>query len=229
MDGVEYTAEPEQMEEDEMNEDGRRRISEPGRQNPLHSARGHPSTYPPIGGGRFGANVAPMYPPSTGASGSSTTGQSAPYGAPSHAFPQGITTESPKPISPGQSGNNRASMGLPRPGVSGAPQLPSLSGLAHQSGSAPGSMSSHSGSGASMRDFVGGRGEDGWAYARELEIQVQRLREENSALENRLARVEHGQHAQNQNDGITQLKTDYQALVSSLQNRINELEAKTQS
>jgi len=229
MDGVEYTAEPEQMEEDEIDPDGRRRISD-SRQNSLHSSRTQSSSYPPIGG-RFGTNVAPMYPPSSGASQSSTTGNSVPFSGPSHIFAPGMTTDSPKPISPSQSGNSRASMGLPRPGVSGAPQLPSLSGLAHpQSGSQPGSMSSHSGSGASMRDFVGGRGEDGWAYARELEVQLQRTRDENQSLETRLSRIEQEQHAQsNQNDGITQLKTDYQNIIGNMQNKINELEAKLQA
>jgi len=225
MDGVEYTAEPEQMEEDEMDPEGRRRISD-SRQNSLHSTRTQSSSYPPIGG-RFGANVAPMYPPTSSASQSSTTGNSAPFSA-SHIFTPGMTTESPKPISPGQSGNGRASMGLPRPGVSGAPQLPSLSGLTHgPSGSQPGSMSSHSGSGASMRDFVGGRGEEAWAYARELETQVQRMRDENQTLEARLSRIEQEQHAQStQNDGITQLKNDYQNIIGNMQNKINELEAK---
>ena len=228
MDGVEYTAEPEQIEDDELDSEARRRISEPaGRQNSMQSGGRHSSTYPPIGG-RYGANVAPMYPPSTGTSQSSTTGQAAPFGAPSHVFAQGGMAESPKPISPGQSGNSRASMGLPRPGASGAPQLPSLTGLAHPpTGSQPGSMSSHGGSGASMGDFVGRGGGDGWVYARELEAQMQRMREENQALEARLVRVEQEQqmHA-SQNDGIAQLKTDYQNIIGGMQTKIDELEAK---
>lgn len=231
MDGVEYTAEPEQMEEDEMDPEGHRRISEPGRQNSLQPARGHSSTYPPIGGGRFGTGVAPMYPPSSGASQSSTTAPAAPFSGSSHVFPQGITTESPKPISPGQSGHSRASMGLPKPGVSAAPQLPSLSGLAHaQVGSQPGSMSSHSGSGASMRDFVGGRSEEAWAYAREVERQNQLLRDENQSLSERISRLEQD-HSEpsNQTDVITQLKNDYQHMIGTMQTKINELEAKLTS
>ena len=88
-------------------------------------------------------------------------------------------------------------------------------------------MSSHSGSGTSMGDFVGRTSGDSWAYSRELEAQLQRMREENQALEARLLRVEQDQqtHA-NQNDGIAQLKTDYQNIIGGMQTKINELEAK---
>ena len=117
-------------------------------------------------------------------------------------------------------------MGLSRPGVSGAPQLPSLSGLPHPpTGSQPGSMSSYSGSGTSMGDFVGrGSGDSSWAYSQELETQLQRMREENQALEARLKQEQHT-HT-NQNDGIAQLKTDYQNIIGGMQTKINELEAK---
>jgi chromosome segregation ATPase len=88
-------------------------------------------------------------------------------------------------------------------------------------------MSSHSGSGTSMGDFVGRGSGDSWAYSRELENQLQRMREENQALEARLLRAEQDQHAHaNQNDGIVQLKTDYQTIIGGMQTKINELEAK---
>jgi hypothetical protein len=88
-------------------------------------------------------------------------------------------------------------------------------------------MSSHSGSGTSMGDFVGRGSGDSWAYSRELEAQLQRMREENQSLEAQLHRSEQEKHTHtNQNDGIAQLKTDYQNIIGGMQTKINELEAK---
>lgn len=81
-----------------------------------------------------------------------------------------------------------------------------------------------------MRDFVGGRSEEAWAYAREVERQNQLLRDENQSLSERISRLEQD-HSEpsNQTDVITQLKNDYQHMIGTMQTKINELEAKLTS
>lgn len=100
-----------------------------------------------------------------------------PYpGAPNNVFAQSGMTESPKPISPGHPGQRHT--GLPPPHGPGSNQLPSLSSGLRGTGSHPGSMSSHSGSGTSMRDFLG-RGEaEAWNHVRELQDRLEQQQRE---------------------------------------------------
>ncbi|KAK3049464.1 hypothetical protein LTS18_012764, partial [Coniosporium uncinatum] len=178
MDGLEYshaeTAEPDRMDEDDEMDDRRR--SEPsskalaGRQD-SSIYQPHPSTYPPVGGRLLSNNARAIYPPSGSSTAASSRDQSTnlspklPGGSISsiHFGPNqpsvysGGMTESPKPLSPGQSdprhrtsisdssrsgpslhqqytqatGGRGSGVGLPPPpmGSSNPPHLPSLPGL----------------------------------------------------------------------------------------------------
>jgi Zinc finger, C2H2 type len=213
MDGVEYTAEPEHMDEDEM--DGARRISEPaGRQHSLQSNSRQASTYPPLGARYPGGGVAPMYPPTSAPSHQSSgpttgSGSSMPFpNAHNNVFAQSGMAESPKPISPGQPGQRHP--GLPPPHGPGSNQLPSLSGIRGGPGSHPGSMSSHSGSGASIREFLGGaRNEtDVLNYARDLEVRLETQQRDHEAR-------------------MAQMQEEHQKQLNQLRDEIRSLKAAT--
>lgn len=146
MDGVVYH---DGEAEDEEDSDGRRRVSEPARkrQNTGNSTQGpyhqHSSTYPPIAvnRGQLGHNtLSPLYPPgSSGPSRNQSTNIS-PKIAPSsissiynannqaNVFGQGGMTESPKPLSPGQTEHHR--LGAPANSMAG-PRSPSISQQMH--------------------------------------------------------------------------------------------------
>lgn len=129
MDGVEYTGGD---DDDEIDDQQARRGSEPSRkrahletpQDPNRQVyRQHSSTYPPVGPGQgraHGSSLSSMGPPTVVHPGSSTatspremSGQPSPaggsslgssyYASPGQVFQQqGVMTESPKPLSPGQ-------------------------------------------------------------------------------------------------------------------------------
>jgi hypothetical protein len=227
MDGVEYTAEPEHMDED--GHDGERRGSEAARAGRQDSGpyRGGPSTYPPIGG-RLGNNVAQMYPPTgSGAHNNSSPGPHAPhlpqFGASQRPmFGQPGVTESPRPLSPGQTDSQRGSgsRGLQSqypqatgrgPSTQLPPLPPNFSNMPPPgSGSHPGSMSSHSGgSGASGREAYGSgqnQYDDAWwKYVKGLEDRMQQMEE---------------QH----NGTIARLQSDHSHLETERQTRIVQLE-----
>ncbi|KAF2405576.1 hypothetical protein EJ06DRAFT_30832 [Trichodelitschia bisporula] len=207
MDGVEYTAEPEHMDDDEEM-DERRRESEPSHRQDSTSYR-QSSTYPPLSGGRHVGPVAQMYPPTGPPPGhespsmrqNTASGSFPQYGSGGQVYTPTGVTESPKPISPGHMENQRGSVsGSSRnfqayqPGRGGAPQLPPLPQLQHgahgqqpgmppppSSSSHAGSMSSHSGSGGSTRELLGQQGQDLLAYVRNMETQMRTMQEEHTA------------------------------------------------
>jgi hypothetical protein len=231
MDGVEYTAEPENMNDDEMAD-----ARESNKKARTESYR-HPSTYPPLPG----QSGPPMYSlgpprsrdPSISSQGPLSSIQHFNAGGPG-SFPPAGMTESPKPISPGQSGDHRGSMsgpprpqqsygstgrgtsplGLPPPHASGGPQLPGIHGFAppgHPSGPA-GSLSSHSSSGASTRELLGGGpAVDLYATVRELKNQMNRMQEDHSTTIARL-RTDH-----------SRLEEDYQKRIDALNTELNAL------
>jgi hypothetical protein len=194
MDGVEYTAEPENMDEDEVKGHVG---SEPVAKRMRHDSYRQNQSYP-------GPGVAPMYPPARSRDASiSSQGPLSSiqhFNAGQNVFQPGGVTESPKPISPGHPADTRASLPRPplgagsgrgssplglhaggpsTPGAPG-PTLPAPIGFAahppHQpgSGSHAGSISSHTtGSGASTREILGAPGQpDVWAVVRELEARL---------------------------------------------------------
>lgn len=169
MDGVEYTEEPEHMGDDDEDPD-RRGMSDSSRGRQETYRPQGPSTYPPIGGRLVGqTNVATMYPPTSRDPVSDGLSSIQQFNGPSQGF--GQVMESPKPLSPGQPAAQRGSVSGPSDRfqhyagsrASGpGPQLPPLSQnmpMPHGNmpppgvGSLPGSMSSHSGSGASSREL----------------------------------------------------------------------------
>jgi hypothetical protein len=219
MDGVEYTAEPEHMNDEEMAD--ARASSKKARTDSYR----HPSTYPPLPG----AGGPPMYSvppprsrdPSISSQGPLSSIQNYNAGAPG-SF-SGMT-ESPKAISPGQSGDPRGNMsgpprpqqsygssgrgnsplGLPPPHMSGAPQLPAIHGFPPPS--LPGSLSSHNSSAASTREILGAgaQQEHLWATIRDLKSQANRTQEEHSAT-------------------VARMRTDYNRMDEEYQKRIEAL------
>jgi hypothetical protein len=237
MDGVEYTAEPEHMDEDGV--DGERRGSEASRAGRQDSGpyRGGPSTYPPIGP-RMGNNVAQMYPPA----GSAAHNNSSPGPHPPHLphfsaaqrpmFGQPGVTESPKPISPGQTDSQRTSgsrgfqsqypTGSGRGSTSQLPPLPGTFGSMPPPGvgSHPGSMSSHSGgSGASGRETYGSTTDEAWwKYIRDIEGSNQQMRDE-LAHQNQLEHERQTRIVQLEKDN-KELKDEIAALKAQLANQV---------
>ncbi|OCK95355.1 uncharacterized protein K441DRAFT_556432 [Cenococcum geophilum 1.58] len=155
MDGVLYhgdQGDDDKMDEDEPDAESRRRVSEPARkrQNTQGSTQGsyhqHSSTYPPVASRlQMGNNVRALYPPSssgTTASRDQPTNIS-PKGAPSSlsslhfnanqsgVFAQGGMTESPKPISPGQT-DSQHRLGISEGGSLPGGRSPSMSQQIHQ-------------------------------------------------------------------------------------------------
>lgn len=160
MDGVEYTAEPEHMDDSEELNGDRRSSLDPNKRSRTDSYR--PATYPgmvPHGG------IPPMYPnasrsrdPSISSQGPLASIQH--FNAGSQVFQQGVT-ESPKPLSPGQTTDHRgaasralgASPILPPPGSSGhLPSLPSFAPPAPHGSHTSNSLSS-GGSGSGSREL----------------------------------------------------------------------------
>ncbi|KAF2185007.1 hypothetical protein K469DRAFT_508087, partial [Zopfia rhizophila CBS 207.26] len=153
MDGVIYHGEhdgEDKMDEDEQDGEGRRRVSEPTRkrQNTGNSTQGpyhqHSSTYPPIAANRAqlgNNNLRQLYPPGSSGSSRDQTTNTSPKIAPSSlssvhynanqsgVFGQGGMTESPKPISPGQTEHHR--LGAPEGSHPGA-RSPNMSQQIHQ-------------------------------------------------------------------------------------------------
>jgi hypothetical protein len=180
MDGIEYTAEPDTMDESDLRSE-RRGATDPNHRDTMRQDSYRPNTYPgvaPSAGSHGIYSHAPRsQEPSITSQGPTTSVHQ--FNAPA-VFPQSGMTESPKPISPGQttdrglsnaraisshfggSGRGASPMTLPPPTVSGQPQLPGLQTFhppAPPAGpsSHPGSLSSshHSGSGASTREILG--------------------------------------------------------------------------
>jgi hypothetical protein len=119
MDGVVYTGDHEDGEDDE---DGGRRVSEPARkrQNTGNSTQGsyhqHSSTYPPIAANRgsVSQNSLRPYYPATSSQATNISPKLAPSSisslqnaSQSNVFAQGGMTESPKPLSPRQQEHHR--------------------------------------------------------------------------------------------------------------------------
>ncbi|OCK79093.1 hypothetical protein K432DRAFT_300643 [Lepidopterella palustris CBS 459.81] len=157
MDGVLYHGDhgdDDKMDDDEPDADGRRRVSEPARkrqntggshQGPYHQ---HSSTYPPVAGRmQMGNNVGrSLYPPGSSNTGSSTnqTSNLSPKNAPSSlssihfnasqggVFAQGGMTESPKPISPGQTDPQHRLGITDGSSIPGGGRSPSMSQQIHQ-------------------------------------------------------------------------------------------------
>jgi hypothetical protein len=218
MEGVEYTAEPELMNDEEMAD-----ARVPSKKARTDSYR-HPNTYPPLPG----AGGPPMYSappsrsrdPSISSQGPLSSIQSYNAGVPASFSSM---TESPKPISPGQSGEPRGTMagpprphapsygssgrgnsplGLPPPHMSGA-QLPAIHGF--PTPSLPGSLSSHNSSAASTREILGGAQQEHlWTTIRDLKTQVSRMQEEHSAT-------------------VAQMRAEYNRMDEEYQRRIEAL------
>ncbi|KAI8935708.1 hypothetical protein NX059_007229 [Plenodomus lindquistii] len=202
MDGVVYTGEPD--DEDELDDEGRR-VSEPARkrQNTGNSAQAAPSSISSIHNanqsnvfGQVGMTESPK-PLSPGQQ------EHRRLGAP-EANMHGSRSPS---ISQHMYGRARGTPPVPLapPTANGAPHLPSLPGLnplaskqgsiggktngpsllqnqamaAPGSSSQPGSMSSHGGSGSSMRDVMGNQ-VDVWQYVRDIEARMARMEKEHN-------------------------------------------------
>lgn len=232
MDGVEYTEEPEHMGDDD---------EDPERRGMSDSSRGHqdtyraqgPSTYPPLGGRLVGANnVATMYPPVSRDPVSDGLSSIQQFNGPSQAF--GQVMESPKPLSPGQPDSQRGSASGPSSsrfqhyaaGRGSGPQLPPLSQnmpMPHSNmpppgvGSLPGSMSSHSGSGASTRELFPQQHQtpDANSYIRGLQEQNAKMNEDHQAEMARLNN-EHARREKEMQDRIARVEADNTRLTEEL-------------
>jgi hypothetical protein len=200
MEGVEYTAEPDHMDDSEEMNGDRRSSLDPNKRSRTDSYR--PATYPgvvPPGG------IPPMYPTSAPrsrdpsiSSQPSAGGPLAPiqhFNAGQQVFQQGMT-ESPKPISPGQSGDRSGNPGAPSAGSRGltgtSPILPPPGSSAHlptlPSFAAPHPPPSHaSGSlSSSGTSAAGTGGGDVWDIVRQLQSNLAATRADNEAM---IARV----------------------------------------
>ncbi|KAF2842688.1 hypothetical protein M501DRAFT_925505 [Patellaria atrata CBS 101060] len=140
----------ENMEDDNTNSG--RRVSEPAHKHPQRqgststSYNQHGSTYPPVAGNRMlGNNLRPMYPPSTSAAssrdqsstlspnlqpGSSMASVHFSAGQSAGVYAQGGMTESPKPLSPGQTDNR---LGVPESGSVPGARSPNMQHQLHPS------------------------------------------------------------------------------------------------
>lgn len=242
MDGVEYTAEPEHMEDDD--EDPERRgmsDSSRGRQD-TYRPQG-PSTYPPIGGRLVGANIAQMYPPASREQVSPGLASIQQFNGPSQVFGQHSVIESPKPLSPGQpdSSRNSVSSGGRFQQYSGGrgsgPQLPPLSQnmpMPHGSmlppgaGSLPGSMSSHSGSGGSTRELYPQLNSDWSNHIRSLQDQIAKMTEDHTVALARLQN-ESSRREKELQDRLTQVEADSKTIQDSQQAEIGRLSEELRS
>jgi hypothetical protein len=245
MDGVEYTAEPEHMDDDD--EDPERRgmsDSSRGRQD-TGSYRGQgPSTYPPIGGRLAGTNnVAQMYPPSSREQASPGLSSIQQFNGPGQVLGQTSVMESPKPLSPGQPDSQRGSASGPSsarfqhyPGGRGSgPQLPPLPyPMTHGgmpppgAGSLPGSMSSHSGSGASARELFPQQSPEWVNYVRDLENRVAKMAEDHQVAMARL-QSENSRRESEWQARLAQLEADKKSLQDSHQAEISRLAEEVRS
>jgi hypothetical protein len=215
MEGVEYTAEPESMDD----------RTSPGDPKAPRSDSFRPSTYPgilPPGG------IPSMYPGSAPRSRdhsiSSQGGALAPiqqFNQNSGVFQQGVI-ESPKPISPSGSGDHRGIRGipgtspiLPPPGTS--QHLPSLTPFSN-----PGSLSSGSAASAS-RD--GQSQVDLWNTISRLENNINQQRAEHDA---NIARLRN-EHSKELGEYRRQLDSMRDELARLHQDRASELKGLTKS
>jgi hypothetical protein len=239
MDGIEYTAEPGEMDDSDIRPD-QRGATDPTHRNNIRQDTYRPSTYPgvaPSGPSHsMYANNAPRsQEPSISSQGPSSSVHQ--FNAPS-VFPQSGMTESPKPISPGQndrslssaramsshfgSGRGASPMTLPPPTVSGAPLLPGLQTFHPPPpppggpNSHPGSLSSshHSGSGASTREILGIPSEFRGIIA-DLEKRLNQTREERDSMIAQI-RNEHSRADQEHRQQITLLRDEVERLKAQL-------------
>ncbi|KAF2671308.1 hypothetical protein BT63DRAFT_213553 [Microthyrium microscopicum] len=239
MDGIEYTAEPDNMDEDEGSPEPRAN-TDSSKHRTTTSDGYRPNTYPGVGQQSLPSVFTPAPPrsrdPSIGSQGPLSSLQH--FNAAQPVFPQSGMTESPKPISPGQpgerslpprhtgqysSGRGASPTSLPPPPI-GALQLPGLQNLPPPpppgTGSHPGSLGSssrHSGSGNSMRDILG-PSHDVLHMYKELEKKFNDSRAEHNAIVNQLrndcSRIE-GEHRAE----INTLKSEVERLKSQLNER----------
>lgn len=233
MDGVEYTEEPEHMGDDDDDPE-RRGLSDSsrGRQD-TYRVQG-PSTYPPIGGRLVGPNnVATMYPPTSRDPVSDGLSSIQQFNGPSQGF--GQVMESPKPLSPSQPGSQRGSASGPSTdrfqhyagsrGSGPGPQLPPLSQnmpMSHGNmpppgvGSLPGSISSHSGSGASSRELFPQQQSPDWnSWIRTLQEEKAKMAEDHQVEMARLNN-EHARRDKELQDRIAQVEADNARLTEEL-------------
>ncbi|KIW01669.1 hypothetical protein, variant [Verruconis gallopava] len=224
MSGIEYTAEPDQMDED----NDLRRGSEPSRDRQNSGAyRAGPSTYPPpaiASSVRGPGAIAPMYPPNPP---SSQREASSPHQASlssiSHftsagpgVFQSGVT-ESPKPLSPSQTNSHRGSAsGPPSHAYSysrgSGPQLPPLPPMQHGSMPPPNSQQgsvSSGGSAASGREILGQRDGD-WRPSWEADQRLAKMQEDHLA-------------------NLARIQSDRSRSEASLNAKINDLENENRS
>jgi hypothetical protein len=192
MDGVKYTAEPEHMDEDSVESSS---PPDSAKRAPARQDTFRPNTYPGgVGPPIFSAGQQRSRDPSISSQGPLSSLQH--FNAQTGVF-QSSMTESPKPLSPGQSGDRGAPrmhqfpparrgtspMTLPTPattttGSSSGPSLPSLHFASHQTTHQnTGSLSSHTTSSGSSVPV------DVWNVVRELET---RMRNE---MESRLSQM----------------------------------------
>jgi hypothetical protein len=196
MDGVEYTAEPEHIDDSEELNGHRRSSLEPNKRSRTDSYR--PATYPgvvPPGG------IPPIYPsaPPRSRDHSISSQQGGPlapiqhFNAGQQVFQQGMT-ESPKPISPGQSGDHRGNSAtsrqlagtspiLPPPGSSAhLPSLPSFAAPPPPGSSHASNSLSSGGSGSLSRE----NNADVWDIVRQLQANLAQTKAENENMISRL-------------------------------------------
>lgn len=245
MDGVEYTAEPEHMDDDDEDPE-RRGMSDSSRgRRDTGSYRGQgPSTYPPIGGRPAGANnVAQMYPPSSREQASPGLSSIQQFNGPGQGLGQNSVMESPKPPSPGQPDSQRGSASGPSsgrfqhyPGGRGSgPQLPPLPyTMAHGgmpppgAGSLPGSMSSHGGSGAGARELFPQQSSEWVSYVRDLENRMAKMAEDHQVAVARL-QSENSRRENEWQARLAQLEADKESLRDSHQAEISRLAEEVRS
>lgn len=216
MDGVEYTAEPEHMDDSEELNGDHRSTLDSNKRSRTDSYR--PATYPGVAPHQ---GIPPMYPTSTPRSRdesiSSQHGQLAPiqhYNAGSQVFQQGVT-ESPKPLSPGQPADHRgsgrqlgASPILPPPGSSA--HLPSLQSFAPH-----GTHTSNSLSSAGSGTGNGANGQEAWELVRQLQTSLNQTKVENEAFIARL-RNDHAIQEKEHRRQLSELADENQRLKSQL-------------
>ena len=238
MDGIEYTAEPEHMDEDDN--ESLRGATDSAKKGSMRQDSYRPRTYPGPGPQHSHTGGFASTPRSRDPSISSQAPLPIQHfnATQQPVFQQAGMTESPKPISPRHtndktlagasrtsqfsgSGRGTSPMSLPHP--AGAPQLPALHNIAplpaSGAGSHPSSMSSShpSGSGNSTREILGASG-DVWVIIRDLENRLTASKNEHNALIAQL-RSDHARADQEHRTQIAQLKEEVERLKAQLSER----------
>jgi hypothetical protein len=241
MDGIEYTAEPDHMDDDDEDDgdESKSGLTDASKKGSMRQDGYRPRTYP--GPAPHHTQAAFSSARSRDPSISSQAPLAVPHFNATHqVFRQSSMTESPKPISPrqpndktssgasranqfsGGSGRGTSPMNLPHPAASGTTQLPGLHNIVpppppqpqpQPAASHPSSMSSShpGGSGSSTRELLGASGDAYASLFRDMEARINQERAERDAMIAQL-RNDHARVDQERHAQIAQLKEEVERL-----------------